>query len=223
MKMPMKIIKKTALAPCLSLLLLSHASADPVSFGAKVGTLGLGVESSYKIDPLYSITGSVNGFKFTGAPHDKDVDFDGKLRLLTAGGSLGIHPFKNGFKVLAGVFYDGNQFNLSSMLKHNVTINGKIYTPAQVGKYNLTIHYNRVNPFLGIGFDSAFCTDSSWSLTGELGVLFQGSPKVNLKQTEGTINDPQAQAYIKQKAKHAADKFLLKYYPVLSIGAKYSF
>lgn len=203
--------------------MLSYASADPISFGAKVGTLGLGVESSYKIDPLFSVTGSVNGFKFTASPHDRDLDFDGKLRLLTAGGSVGIHPFKNGFKILAGVFYDGNQFNLSTMLRHNVTIDGKIYTPAQVGKPGLIIHFNRVSPYLGIGFDSALCADSSWSLTGELGVLFQGSPKVNLKGTGEIKTPPQVQTYIKQKAKHAADKFLLKYYPVLSIGAKYSF
>jgi hypothetical protein len=165
----------------------------------------------------------VNGFQLTGAPHDRDVDFDGKLRLLTAGGSLGIHPFKNGFKILAGVFYDGNQFNLSSRLRHNVTIEGRTFTPEQVGKPGLIIHFNRVSPYLGIGFDSAFCADSSWSLTGELGVLFQGSPKVNLKKAGEIKTPPQLQAYIKQKAKHAADKFLLKYYPVLSIGAKYSF
>ncbi|MBX9785704.1 MAG: hypothetical protein K2Y08_00045 [Alphaproteobacteria bacterium] len=219
----MKIIKRTAFFSCLSLLLLSHVSADPISFGAKVGTLGLGVESSYRIDPLFSLTGSVNGFQLTGAPHDRDVDFDGKLHLLTAGGSLGVHPFKNGFKILAGVFYDGNQFNLSSMLRHNVTIDGKTFTPAQVGKPGLIIHFNRVSPYLGIGFDSAFCTDSPWSLTGELGVLFQGSPKVNLKGSGEIKTPPQVQTYIKQKAKHAADKFLLKYYPVLSIGVKYNF
>lgn len=223
MKVIMKIIRRTLLIPSLFLLLLSHASADPVSFGAKVGTLGLGVESSYRIDPLFSVTGSVNGFKFTGNLHDRDVDFGGKMRLLTAGGSLGVHPFKNGFKILAGVFYDGNQFNLSSMLRHNVTIDGRTFTPTQVGKSNLTIHFNRVSPYLGIGFDSAFCAESSWSLTGELGVLFQGSPKANLKGTKGSHTYPQVQTYIKQKAQHAADKFLLKYYPVLSIGAKYSF
>lgn len=215
----MKIFKKTALISCLSLLLLNHVSADPVSFGAKVGTLGLGVESSYRIDPLLSVTGSVNGFQFTASPHDRDVNFDGKLRLLTAGGSVGIHPFKNGFKILAGVFYDGNQFNLSTMLRHNVTIDRRTFTPEQVGKPGLIIHFNRVSPYLGIGFDSAFCAESSWSLTGELGVLFQGSPKVKLK----AHTYPEVEAYIKHKAKHAADKFLLKYFPVLSIGAKYSF
>lgn len=219
----MKIIKRIPLLPCLSLLLLSHASADPVSFGAKVGTLGLGVESSYRIDPLFSVIGSVNGFQLTATPNDRDINLDGKLRLLTAGASLGIHPFKNGFKVLAGVFYDGNQFNLSSQLRHNVTIEGRTFTPEQVGKPGLIIHFNRVSPYLGIGFDSAFCAESSWSLTGELGVLFQGSPKVKLKGARGAKTYPQVQAYIKHKAKHAADKFLLKYYPVLSIGAKYSF
>ncbi|MBY0273520.1 MAG: hypothetical protein K2X02_09000 [Alphaproteobacteria bacterium] len=215
----MKTIQRTPLLSCLFLLLLTPVSADPVSFGAKVGTLGLGVESSYRIDPIFSITGSVNGFKFTASPHDRDLDFDGKLRLLTAGGSVGIHPFKNGFKILVGVFYDGNQFNLSTMLRRNVTIDGRTFTPEQVGKPGLTIHFNRVSPYLGIGFDSAFCTDSSWSLTGELGVLFQGSPKVKLKAK----TYPEVEAYIKHKAKHAADKFLLKYFPVLSIGAKYSF
>lgn len=215
----MKTIQKLSFAVCFPIVLWSQASADSVYLGAKVGSLGIGGELSYRIDPLFSVIGSVNGFRFSGTPHSRNVDFDGKLRLLTAGGSVGIHPFQNGFKILAGVFYDGNQFNLTSSLKHNVTLRGITFTPDQVGKGNLTIHFNRVSPYLGIGFDSTFYCESSWSFFGELGVLFRGSPKADSK----IKRFPLVKSYIEKQAENAADKFLLKYYPVISIGVKYSF
>lgn len=215
----MKITQILPLAACLSIFSLSHAAADPLSLGVKVGSLGIGGELSYRIDPYFSLIGSVNGFRISGSPNGRNVDFDGKLKLLTAGGSLGIHPFKNGFKILGGIFYDGNQFNLTSLLKHNVTIRGTTFTPDQVGKGNLTVHFNRVAPYLGIGFDSAFYCESSWYFFGELGVLFRGSPKANSK----IKRFPLVKKYIEKQAENAADKFLLKYYPVISIGVKYSF
>lgn len=180
-------------------------------------------EASYRINPYFSFTGSVNGFRITAGINDRIVDLNGKLRLLTAGGSLGIHPFKNNFKFLAGVFYNGNQFELTSMLKRNVTLRGITFTPDQIGSSNLTVHFNRVSPYLGIGFDSAFYCESPWSLFGELGILFQGSPTAKFKRTGGVRTFPLVQEFIRQRAKHAADKFLFRYYPVISIGVKYSF
>jgi hypothetical protein len=204
-------------------ILTQSSSAEPFSVDAKMGSLGIGIDASYRITPYASITGSVNGFGFSMGLNNRDVDFNGTLRLLTAGANLGIHPFCNGFKFIAGVFYNGNQFNLVSKLRHNVTIRGKIITPEEVGKPKATAYFNRVSPYLGIGFDSAFYAESAWSLCGELGILFQGSPKAKLKTKGNNKVTPLVKDYIENRLKISTDKFLLNYYPVIAIGVKYSF
>ncbi|MBY0293496.1 MAG: hypothetical protein K2W92_09465 [Alphaproteobacteria bacterium] len=202
---------------------MNSSSANPFSLAAKVGSLGGGVEASYRINPLFSVIGSVNGFKFSIGLSNRNVELNGNIPLFTTGVSLGIHPFNNNFKLLAGIFYNGNQFDLTSTLKHNVTLRGETFTPEQVGKVKVTDYFNKLSPYLGIGFDSPLHNESSWSFIGELGILFQGSPRAKLKRTGGGKVSPLIKDYIEKQAKHSADKLFLKYYPVLSIGMKYSF
>ncbi|MBY0500728.1 MAG: hypothetical protein K2P93_01835 [Alphaproteobacteria bacterium] len=219
----MKIIRTTTLFLFLQVLLMEPTSADNFSVDAKMGSLGIGMDVSFRISPYASINGSVNGFGLSTGLNNRDVDFNGTLRLLTAGANLGIHPFCNDFKFTAGAFYNGNQFNLTSKLRHNVTLQGKIITPEEVGKPKATAYFNRVSPYLGIGFDSTSHTERGWSLYGELGILFQGTPKAKLKAKGHSEVTPLVKNYIVSRLKISADKFLLNYYPVISIGVKYSF
>ncbi|MDP1723373.1 MAG: hypothetical protein Q8L85_01555 [Alphaproteobacteria bacterium] len=219
----MKTRKTTLLIISLLALFLSQASAEPISLGVKGSTLGIGAESSYRHNSWLSLTGSVNGLKLTSNNSTKDLFFNSKVRFLTAGASLGFHPFKSGFKLLTGLFYNGNQFELSDVrLKNNITLNNVNITPDQVGQANLKVHYQRVSPYLGLAFDAALYNNSPWSFTGELGVLFQFSPKATLTRT-GARNFPSLKRFLEDKVEKAASKNILKYFPVMSIGLKYVF
>jgi hypothetical protein len=206
----------------LSALCLSVRPSDAysLSLGGKGGTLGVGMESTYLMSDLVCVIASVNGLKLDAGLSSKKLGFDGNLRLLTAGASVGIHPFRNGFRVLGGLFYGGNQFNLSAQLTQTVTLNGQSFTPDQVGSVKTLIHFNRVSPYLGIGFDSVFCQSGPWFLFAEGGILFQGSPKAKTKSSNA---HPLIKDYIKRESKKSADKPLLTYYPVASVGIKYIF
>lgn len=219
----MQTRKSALLATSLSALFSSQASVGPISLGVKGCTLGLGIESSYRINCWLSLTGSINGLKLTSDNSTKTLSIDGKIRLLTAGASLGFHPFNSGFKFLAGVFYNGNQLELSDVrLKDNITLNNVNFTRDQLGQANLKVRYKRVSPYLGLGFDSALYNSCPWNFTGELGVLFQFSPKACLIRT-GAGSAPALNAYVVSKVERAANKDILRYFPVMSIGFKYVF
>lgn len=219
----MKRIKIALVVTALSSLYLNQASARQISLGLKGGTLGAGLESTYRINSLFSLAGSVNGLSIARSDSTKSLAIDGKIRLLTAGVSLGIHPFQSCFKFLAGIFYNGNQLNLTDVrLKQDITLSGILFTRDQVGQAQLKVHYSKVSPYLGFGFDSAFCNKSPWSLTGEIGVLFQFSPKAKLTRT-GVGDFPALKSYLEREVEKAAGRDILKYYPVMAIGIKYSF
>lgn len=221
--MLMKIIKTTTCFLSLYIILMRLSYAETLTVNAKLGSLGIGMDVSYRITPYASLTGSINGFGLSTGLNNKNIDFNGTLRLLTAGASFGIHPFCNGFKFIAGAFYNGNQFTLTSKLRHNVTIQGKTITPEEFGKPKAISYFNSVSPYLGIGFDSAVFGEGAWSLYGELGILFQGPPHVRLKRKGQNIITSLAKNYIESQLKISTDKFLLNYYPVVAIGVKYSF
>ncbi len=202
----------------------AQPSVAGFSLGVKGGTLGFfGAEATYRFNPWISVVGSVNGSQFDVNKSTRNVSMDGKLQLFTTGASLGIHPFKNSFKILLGIFYDGNELKLDDVrLKQDVNVGGVVITPAQVGRAQLNVHYNRVTPYLGVGFDTPFYEGCPLSLTGEVGVLLQFSPKAKI-QRNGLNNFPAARNYLEKQAEKSASKPLLKYFPVIAIGIKYGF
>ncbi|MFM7372109.1 MAG: hypothetical protein ACKO2Z_30855, partial [Sphaerospermopsis kisseleviana] len=78
---------------------------------------------------------------------------------------------------------------------------------------------NSVAPYLGIGWGNAVKSGNRWGFSANLGVMFAGSPKVELT----------APAYILAADVEAERKQLeddldwLNIYPVLSLGLSYQF
>ena len=219
----MTVLKKSIVIAGLLALPLNVALAKPFSLGVKIATLGAGLESTYQVNNLFSIIAAVNGLKMGQSLKARAMTLDGDFRLLSAGASLGIHPLHNGFKFVAGIFYNGNQFDLKGRLTNTVTINGVPYAPDVVGELKSTIHYNRVSPYLGVGFDSSFCSKSPWSLFADLGVFFQGSPKASVRRSNLAGNIPELEEYVKKEVEKSGNSTLLKYFPVISFGVKYVF
>lgn len=206
----------------IGLLSSEVTSAGPLSLDLRTSTLGLGGGLSYQFNKNISVTASIAGLRFGMSPNSKDLSVDGNLRLFSTGASLGWHPFGSSFRVLVGLFYDGNQFDLNAALKHDVTINGIVYTRDAVGSSKMQLHYNRVAPFLGVGFDTPFWQDCSWSMFGEAGFLFQGNAKAKFKRRSAGIVSDDIAHYMEKNLENAGNKFLLNYYPVLTAGIKIS-
>ena len=217
------ILSKIFTISILTLISVS-SHANTFAVGPKVGTLGLGLEGSMKINEYCNIAAGVNGFHISKHTDDGQIKYNGSLRMLTAGVTVNAHPFQNGFKVSAGGFYNGNKLDISATPSKNTTINGHNYTPAQIGKVNGSLDFKKVSPYLGIGYDSAFYSSNPWSFNCEAGVLFQGKPRAKINSITGYLqNDRQAIQDLAQDAAKGANKSYIRYYPVVSVGFKYSF
>jgi len=87
-------------------------------------------------------------------------------------------------------------------------------------KMALLIELNSFSPYAGIGYDSFIARSKNWSFSARAGVMFTGSPEVELQSTGGTLSNnavlrEELDAEIAAAEDDAED---LKYYPVVTIG-----
>jgi hypothetical protein len=160
---------------------------------------------------------------------ESSVDYRANVRLQTTGLLIDWHPFGSGFRLSGGVYYNGNKFDLTGKPSAGTfNLNGVTYTSADIGSLEGNLKFRSTAPYLGMGYFKSF---GGFSLMGDAGVMFSGTPKVRLDVTCGALLAgaiPATCAQAQQDAAREADRVRdsvdsLKYYPVLSIGVGYAF
>lgn len=199
------------------------ANSSIFAIGPKIGTLGAGLEGSFNVSKEFKLRVGVNGLRYSKKFNDGDMNWSGKLTLLTVGAMADYHPFQNGFRLSAGVMYNGNKLDVSATPANNVNINGQNYTPAQVGTTKGTLDFRKIAPYIGIGYDGALTSNGALSFNAEVGVLFQGSPRASVSATGLLRNQTAFLNNLKAEVEQATNKSWLRYYPVVSVGFKYRF
>jgi len=129
-------------------LVVSPSQADSTAYGSGnwsagigVSTLGIGANVAYKFNESFKIRGVVNYFKLSRKFSDSTTKLDTKLRLLTIGALGDWHVMQNGFRITGGLVYNGNRLNGTGKLTKNLTINGRTYTPAEIGEAKGTLDF----------------------------------------------------------------------------------
>jgi hypothetical protein len=220
-----------ALAALIAALAVARAPAalaqgqGGFTVGPHASTLGPGVDASVRLNDWLVLRGEGNYLPFSydgtysSVPYSIDVD------LASAGGALDVHPFGTGFHISGGVFWNGNQADLSSTPTSNITIGDQTFTPAQVGTLSGELRYNRVAPYLGLGYDSAHYVEGPFSFTFRAGVFYMGDPKVTLRTSGGTLSSSAAlQSEIAKEQRNLEDDFdLTRFFPVVTLGFRYRF
>jgi len=197
----------------------TYAGANDFVTGAKVGTLGFGLQTVKKYSDKIDFRFEGNGYNYSTTGTEDDVNYDIKLKLATLGAIADYHPFSNGFTLSGGVYYNGNKMTIDATPAVSVSIGNNTYTPAQIGSLHGDIDFNTISPYLGIGYSNATKNEKGWSFTTEAGVLFQGKPSVSLS-TSKTIADVD----LKNEESNIEDDLSdLQYYPVVTIGFMYRF
>jgi len=204
-----------------------NASAvSPVAIGPKIGLSGLGLEARVNLaDNLYGRLG-VNYFTYSFTTKDSALQYKASLTLLTAPLMLDYHPVDgSGFKVSVGIAYNGNKIESKSSPASDLTLYDQIYTPKAVGSVKGTLEFkNKIAPILSVGYDSSLMDISPWSFNAEVGLMYSGKAKLKVSanglaaSVPRFINDLQKDA---DKGLDSINKYL-KYFPVLSIGIKFS-
>lgn len=217
------ILPIIALAIISNTALADETNLKNMAVGAKVSTLGLGVEI---IKPVKNVDLRF-GINHAGYDHTGDVDgteYNLDLSAQTITALADWHPSKkSGFFVSGGAMINDNQIDGTATAGNNSNETIKIGgTEITEGKVNTSIGFDDVNPYVGIGYRKPIAGKKGWGFTSELGMLYQGSPNVDLSVTgaDVAITDADIAA---EEAKMEDDIKDFKYYPVASVGLVYNF
>ena len=206
------------------LLLTTNVMADEtaitdIAIGVKTSTLGLGVEA---IKPVNSIDFRV-GINEASYGSDKtidNIDYSADLNAQTISVLADWHPVNNSFFVSGGMMVNNNKLDLSATATSNKSVNiGD--TIVNTGKVDSTISFDGASPYIGIGYRQPIASNKGLSLTSELGILYQGSPKVSLQVSPQNLV---SQTDINKEIDNIRNDIdSIKYWPVASIGISYGF
>lgn len=236
-----------ALAGLALSLMPSRAAADeakdeinyqPFTLSADVGTLGLGGTVGWRFVDHLGVRAGVNGLTYTANNREiEGVGYDAKLKLFLVPLAVDFFPWKDrSFRITGGVLLNQNKLTGSSMgaydgISHYFITVGDSGTTYQtdgaggVGALNMKVEQQAVSPFLAIGGNLYFDKAKHWSLSGELGVAYTGSPDITLGTASGAENGNAVLRHDldveKQQLESAVKKF--KFYPIIKIGLSFSF
>jgi hypothetical protein len=141
------------------------------------------------------------------------------------------YPFGGAFRTTLGLVANGNKATLAATpsASGSYTFNGTTYTAAEVGSYSGEMKFNSTAPYLGIGWGNPVAKAKTWGLVSDVGVLFQGSPKISSTVTcgaafVGTSNCTNLQNSVAASTTQLqTDTKNYKYWPVVSFGLSYHF
>jgi len=245
------LTKMIALSVSASAVLLAGGGTAPVEadvapvndvnwqIALKAGTLGLGVDVVRPINDRFAVRFNVNGLSVHDYEVDyteyTDVDISGatllaNVDLFTAGALLDWHPFRNGFLVSAGAYYNGNGASLVADVKDKVTYEGTEYTNDVINSITSEVTFdNQFAPYFGIGYSNI--TESGWGFSWDIGAMYHGTPKVATTINYGSGATDADKADIEKSRIDAdktandsiADYAIANFYPVIRVGIRYNF
>jgi hypothetical protein len=218
--------KLLVLALCGSFATAAHADGTGVYVNGGTTGFGLGLTTGTN-----NLTGrlSFDTWKRTFTQSNSNGNYNVDLKLQNVAALMDWYPFGGAFRTTLGLVANGNKATLTATsVNGTYTFNGVQYTASDVGSYSGEMKFNSTAPYLGIGWGNAVAKAKTWGLMSDIGVLFQGSPKVTATATCGAALSPsQCTTFQNDVAAGAAqlesDLKNYKYYPVISIALSYHF
>lgn len=235
------VIRRGCALAALLVTTAAHAQDAPkkpvdAAVAVRVSTLGLGLELSKLINPNVAARVGFNTYSYNHDFDSSDITYGGQLRLRSISALADLYPGKRGaFHLTAGLLINNNKLSGQGKSDNGTfTINGDPFSAQDVGALNADVTFpNKVAPYLGIGFGKPSEGGSPLRFVADIGVVFQGKPRVSLTSSNlnallanpatnatGTLlaSDLAAQ---QNQTQHDVDKFNI--YPVVSLGIAYHF
>lgn len=223
-------VKKTLATLALVGLTTTAFAQSEIGVNGSVGTTGVGAHATFPVSPNLNLRLGLGylGYSYKGSTRDMEYDLD--LKANTYDALLDWYPDKDSsFRITGGVSYNGNRIDVHGRpnAAGAYSIQGNTYNAASVGDVTGKVDFNKIAPYLGIGWGRNLKDEKGWSFSTDLGVLFQGSPKTSLQASGCTAPAAVCNQFANDVARenealaHEVHKF--KVYPVLRIGVSYKF
>ncbi len=212
----------------LAVLALPAATrAEDFAVGVRAGTAGIGPELSFEIGPHLDVRVPVGLYTYDDVYDKTGIRYDAKLELRNALLLADIHPGAGGFRLSVGGGWDDNTLKVSapvSELVRRYRPELAPLVPASAGTVHGEATGTSFAPYLGLGWGSAG-RGGRWGVSFDLGVIYQGSPHVDLT-TDLNLGVPlpgavqtaldAATADEEQRLERELEDY--EYYPVIAFG-----
>jgi hypothetical protein len=207
----------------LILLAAGTANADnDFGIGIKAGTLGLGLEASWQPLPFIELRVGANSYDYQDNGSQAGIDYDATLALQSFYGTANFHFPISPMRVTAGIFANGNEFQMLNDDQQDKNIGGIVFAGSDIGTLESTTSFASSAPYLGIGFD--FTVAGKVGMNLDFGVLWQGEPEVALSASGALSTDAGFQAALELERRQLEDEVSnFKAWPVVSLGIVYKF
>jgi hypothetical protein len=174
----MKFLRANLAVLLIGLLTAGGAAADNIGMGLKAGTLGLGLEATWKPIPWldFRVGGTMYDFDDDGS--QAGVNYNATVELENYYGTANFLFPVSPFRVTVGGFSNGNEIQMTSMPSLLYGVGNGTYNLAEVGTLRSTTSFDGIAPYAGVGFD--FSLFGKVGLNLDFGVLWQGDPVVAL-------------------------------------------
>ncbi|MDB5690633.1 MAG: hypothetical protein JWL91_2509 [Sphingomonas bacterium] len=187
--------------------------------GVTGGTLGIGPEAAYRFSANAGVRTNATFLSISHGFDSDDIEYDGKVKLRSAGVMLDVFPFGGGFFVSGGARINGNKGRAVATPTAAVEINGTTYTPAQIGTLRGRAETKNFAPQLTLGFGGAMGRGFYFGTEG--GALFQG--RVRLPALTSSGNGVGLADLDAERADLEDDIDDYKIYPIVQLRIGYRF
>jgi len=154
------------------------ANAADFSLGGRLGLSGAGVEATAKFSKHVGVRAHITGLNYSLDYEYDGIEYEIEPKLTIGSLLLDVHPMGGLFRVtLGGAAYNG-KFNISATPSPGPTyqVGNNYYTSTEIGTLNGEIEYQKVVPYVGVGWDFGARKSSGFGITVDIGVFFRGKP-----------------------------------------------
>lgn len=209
----------------LSLVLLSSGNAladNNFGVGVKAGTLGIGLEGTWRPLPYMDVRLGANAFDYETNSDYVDINYDATLALDTFYATANFRFPLSPFRFTAGLYSNGNELQMVSAETGDVDIGGVTFTQAEIGTLSATTAFSSTAPYIGFGYD--FSLAGKVGLNLDFGMLWQGDPSVTMSTNGLLANDPTLLFALETERQELENEMSdFKAWPVLSMGFVFNF
>lgn len=212
------------------------AAADETGIGvtAKAGVLtGVGLDLSVPLSESFNVRAGVSKYDYDKTVTESGIDYQGDLRLKTAGLFADWYPFAGSFRLSLGLVKNGTKFTLNGKPSpgQTVTIGNQTYNASELGSVDGSVTFDKsAAPFVGFGWGNPSAR-GRFGFIVEVGAIRGKAPTASLTATcSATLQaaDPARCTQLQNDAateqaelQVALDDY--KWYPAISAGLSFRF
>jgi len=204
----------------------------PFTLGVEAGTTGIGGSLNWRFTDHFGARAGFHYFSLSDSGKDiEGISYNTDAQLMSEPLAVDIYPWKaSTFRISLGVLLNQNELEGSTDALPGQTFvpigdSGVSYDIGDLGNLHTKVEQMPVSPYISIGMTFFLDKKKHWSIGGELGVAYTGSPDVALSTGSGAENtNPGLQQDLNTEAQQIeewAEK--LEFFPILKFSVNYSF